>query len=79
MNVNTGEIKTSEEIKRLFANVPPPKQWTKFGTGDVVSLHNLAGKRVGWFRISLVAKKRVSLKPISEQEAEEEAKQEGLA
>ena len=79
MNVNTGEIKMAEEIRKMFEKEPIPKEWTKFGMGDVVSLHNLSGKRIGWFRLQLVTKKRVSLRPISEQEAEEEAKQEGLA
>ena len=79
MNVNTGEIKTAEQMKKLFENTPTPKAWTRFGMGDVVSLHNLAGKRIGWFRLQLITEKRVSLRPISEQEAEEEAKQEGLA
>ena len=79
MNVQTGEIRTAKEMTALFQNTPPPKQWTRFGTGDVVALHNLAGRHIRWFRIQLVAKKRVSLRPISEQEAEEQAKQEGLA
>ena len=79
MNVNTGEIKMAEEMRKMFEKEPIPKEWTKLGMGDVVSLHNLSGKRIGWFRLQLVTKKRVSLRPISEQEAEEEAKQEGLA
>jgi len=79
MNVNTGDIKTHKEVAEMFFGKTPPKEWTKFGTGDIVSLHNLAGKRVGWFMIQLVTKKRVSLRPVSEREAEEEAKQEGLA
>jgi len=79
MHVDTGEIRTAKEMVKQFLNAPPPKQWTRFGTGDVVALHNLAGKRVGWFRIELITKKRVSLRPISEQEAEIDAKAEGLA
>jgi len=79
MNVNTGEIKTADQMRKLFENTPPPKVWTRFGVGDVVSLHNLDGKRIGWFRLQLITKKRISLRPISEQEAEEQAKQEGLA
>jgi len=84
MNVNTGEIKMPEEMRQLVREATgearkPPKAWTRFGTGDAVSLHNLAGRRIGWFRVQLVTKKRVSLRPISEQEAEEDAKAEGLA
>ena len=79
MHVETGKIRTAKEMVKGFLDAPPPKQWTRFGTGDVVALHNLAGKRVGWFRIQLITKKRVSLRPISEQEAEIDAKAEGLA
>lgn len=84
MKASTGEIKTPEEMKRFVREAlgetkEPPKGWTRFGIGDAVSLHNLAGKRIGWFRVQLITKKRVSLRPISEQEAEEDAKAEGLA
>lgn len=69
MNVNTGEIKDSEQMRKLFAGKEPPKTWTCFGIGDVVSLHNLAGKRIGWFRIGLITKKKVTIRPISTEEA----------
>ena len=58
MHVETGEIRTAKEMVKGFLDAPPPKQWTRFGTGDVVALHNLAGKRVGWFRIQLITKKK---------------------
>jgi len=83
MNVDSGEIRTPEEMKRLRLEATGGakdslKGWTQFGMGDVVSLYNLANTRIGWFRVQLVAKRRVSLRPISEREAEEEAKKEGL-
>lgn len=70
MNIDTGKIEDSEQIRKLFPEQDPPEAWTCFGIGDIVSLHNSTGKRIGWFRINLVTKKKVTILPISAQEAE---------